>query len=297
MKKILIYGLVSSENIDVIKYVGKTNQKINKRINDHIRESYKLKTKKDKWVQSVINSGYSIKYQIIEECDESNWLIREKYWISKINDLTNISKGGDGGRALVATKTFEELCEFSHKNMVNVKNSIEWVKFVINNPQYKFLPKYPQASYKNRGWTSWGELLVNYSGTDSNKRNCYRLILTYNECKKYLKVFNLKNNKEFKKIIKTLTIKIPSAPYEYYKKNNTWVSWGDFLSNDNIYHKNKEFLTYYEAKKILKPFNFRSKNQYREFIKKTKYYFPFDPDRFYKNNWGGWCDFLSKKTH
>ena len=55
MEKVLIYGLVSSENINVIKYVGKTHQKITKRIHNHIRESYKLKTKKDIWLQSVIS--------------------------------------------------------------------------------------------------------------------------------------------------------------------------------------------------------------------------------------------------
>ena len=47
-EKILIYGLVSSEDLSKIKYIGKTKQKISKRIHDHIRESYKLKTKKDK---------------------------------------------------------------------------------------------------------------------------------------------------------------------------------------------------------------------------------------------------------
>ena len=296
MKKILIYGLVSSENIDVIKYVGKTNQKINKRINDHIRESYKLKTKKDKWIQSVINSGYSIKYQIIEECDESNWLIREKYWISKINDLTNISKGGDGGRGLVATKTFGELCEFSHKNMVNVKNSIEWVKFVINNPQYKFLPKYPQASYKNRGWTSWEELLVNYSGTDSNRRNCYRVILTYNECKKLIYNLKIKDSKEWRLIIKSLGPEIPTAPDKFYSKTNEWVSWGDFLGNGNVSNKRKQYLNYYEAKLKIGNYKFKNRLEYNKFIKINGVIdgIPYNPHRFYSktNEWINWVEFL-----
>ena len=140
-KKILIYGLVSSENLDEIKYIGKTYQNIKKRIHDHIRESKKLKTKKDIWIQETLNKNLKITYKIIEECDESNWLIREKYWIKKLKKLTNISKGGDGGRGLLATKTYDELKDFVLKNASNVKNSKEWINFVINNPEFNFVFK------------------------------------------------------------------------------------------------------------------------------------------------------------
>ena len=195
MKNILIYGLVSSHNIDVIKYVGKTCQKISKRIHDHIRESYKLKTKKDIWIQDVINNSNKIQYIILEECDESNWCEKEKKWISSFEDLTNISKGGDEGRKLKAKLTYQDLRSFSHKNMTDVKNSIDWVYFVKNNTQYNFLPKYPYASYKNRGWVSWEDLLINYNGSNSNRRNAFREIFSYDECVSYLVNFSFKSKK------------------------------------------------------------------------------------------------------
>jgi hypothetical protein len=298
-KKILIYGLVSSENLNEIKYVGKTYQNIKKRIHDHIRESKKLKTKKDIWIQETLDKNLKIEYKIIEECDESNWLIREKYWIKKLKKLTNISKGGDGGRGLLATKTYDELKDFVSKSANNVKNSKEWINFVINNPEFNFLPKYPSASYKNRGWISWSDFLINYKGVDSYRRNAFKYIFTYNEAKEFLSTLNIKNCKEFKKIIKSLDSRVPSSPDEYYKKRNSWINWSDFLSNKNIYHKNKNFLNYNVAKNILKIYNLKSANEYQNFIKKNKnYMLPFNADKFYKkrNVWLGWSDFLNYKN-
>jgi hypothetical protein len=297
---ILIYGLVDTKEPTKIKYVGKTHQKINKRIHDHIRESYKLKTKKDIWIQSVLSeSDNNINYVILEKCTKYNWLEREKYWINKLDGLTNTSKGGDGGRGLLATMSYEELKKFANDYMTGVTNSISWIKFVNENKQYNFLPKYPYASYKNRGWISWSDLLLNYNGSicenNLNRRDAFRPIFSYDECKNYLKSFNIKNVKDFKRIIKTLNPMVPSAPDEYYKKLNTWISWIDFLSSKNFNHKNKNFLTYEEAKLILKPLNLKSALEYKNFIKKSDFIFPFNPNRFYKNTWISWSDFLSKK--
>lgn len=299
----MIYGLVSSEEPKKIRYVGKTHQKISKRIHDHIRESFKLKTKKDIWIQTVLNDSYNINYIIIEMCDKDAWLKREIYWIDKLNYLTNTSKGGDGGRGLLAVKSYYEIREFAHKNMINVRNSAEWIKFVNNNPQYDFLPKFPYSSYKNRGWVSWSDLLPNYGGT-SNRRNAFRNIFNYDECKLFLKSYKISSSKEFKKLTKNIDSRVPSMPDIYYKKTNEWVSWMDFLNNDNIYYKKNEFLSYYDAIKNLKKLNLKSKNEYiifiKEYNKNNALKFPTDPDRFYnkQNTWFGWGEYLSKnKTH
>jgi hypothetical protein len=229
MKNIIIYGLVSSEEPNKIRYVGKTHQKISKRIHDHIRESLKLKTKKDIWIQTVLSNSHNIEYVIIEICDKDTWLEREIYWISNLDYLTNTSKGGDGGRGLLAVKSYSEIRDFAHKNMINVKNSTEWVRFVEDNPQYEFLPKFPYTSYKNRGWVSWKDLLVNYGGVN-NRRNTFRYMFTYEECKNYLKQYKIIGRRKFKEKIKIFDSRVPSMPDSYYKKTGEWVNWMDFLS-------------------------------------------------------------------
>jgi len=297
MEKILIYGLVSSENLDEIKYIGKTKQKINKRIHDHIRESKKIKTKKDIWIQNALNNGFSITYKIIEECDESNWVIKEKYWISKLSGLTNTSKGGDGGRGLLATKNFIELKQFVLENMTDVKNSIDWVRFVAENKQFNFLPKYPHSSYKNRGWTSWGDLLINYNGSQSNKRNCNRPILGYDECKNLIYNLKIKDSKEWRLIVKSLGPEVPTAPDKFYSKTGEWVSWGEFLGNGNVSNKKKTYLNYSGANKKIKNYKFKNRTQYINFIKVNGLIdgIPYHPHKFYKktNDWVNWGVFLN----
>lgn len=293
---VLIYGLVSSNEPNKICYIGKTKQNIKKRIHDHIRESNKLKTKKDFWIQSVLNDKYEILVKIIESCNDNNWFERERYWISKTPNLTNISKGGDGGRGLKAVLQYNELKEFAHKNMLHVKNSIEWVKFVKENQNFNFIPKYPYASYKNRGWVSWADLLLNYRGSLSGKRNAFKPFFKYWESKEKLKKIGIKNKKEYKQRVKEIEVGIPTNPDVYYKRDGTWISWGDFLSTKSKYHKNKPFLSYNEAKKFLKQYLLKSGNEYRGFIKTLKISLPYEPDRFYKRRkeWINWSDFLSK---
>lgn len=230
--KIYIYGLHEVNHPEQIKYIGKTHQKINKRIHDHIRESAKLKTKKDFWIQSVINTGGSITYKIIETHNDDSWIEREKYWISTIDGLLNISKGGDGGRGLAYEKTYDELKQFVHTEQPDIKNRTEWMNYVKAHPEYLFLPMDPYSVYKTRGWINWKDFLINYNG-DKSVRNPFRQLFNYKDCKEFIKVYSIKNSIEWRKCRKTLDPRIPTAPDRYYKKTNEWKGWPDFLDNGN----------------------------------------------------------------
>jgi len=94
MKKIYIYGLYEEGN-EEYRYIGKTNkQDLQKRLNEHIKESFKDShttqlTHKKNWIKSVINKDKKINIKCIEEVNNENWEEREKYWISYFNNLTN----------------------------------------------------------------------------------------------------------------------------------------------------------------------------------------------------------------
>ena len=296
MCKIYIYGLISSELPLEIKYIGKSKQKLTKRVHDHIRESYKLKTKKDVWIQLVINKNCRVLYKKIEQVTEHNWAERERYWISNIKNLTNVSKGGDGGRGLIYNKSYDELKLFIKENMKNVHNSIDWIKFVNNNPNFAFLPKYPYASYKNRGWISWSDFLYDYNGNPSQRRNAFKNLFKYHECKEFIKKYNIKSVKEWRKSIKILDIRIPSAPDYYYSKTNEWESWGNFLGTKNTYTKN--FLTYKSAKEMFINLKLNSHKDYIRYIKynNLENILPYNPHAIYSktNEWENWYIFLHK---
>ena len=107
---IKIYGIkVKNENV---KYVGKTNGTLSKRLTLHKYESKRAtnKTHKHNWILKNFNN---LEIILLEEVNEENWEICEKKWIAKygLDKLTNSSEGGIGGCGVKLSKT--------HKNNIS----------------------------------------------------------------------------------------------------------------------------------------------------------------------------------
>jgi hypothetical protein len=94
--EISIYGLVDSLTNE-IRYVGKTTQTLNKRLSQHLWDKNKSNPHKFNWIQQLKSNGLKPIIILLETCDESNWVEREKFWIQKLNNLTNITQGGENG--------------------------------------------------------------------------------------------------------------------------------------------------------------------------------------------------------
>jgi hypothetical protein len=97
MKKIYIYTLSDPSNMEV-RYIGKTGN-IKNRYISHISNSKHLTSYLGNWIKHLLNKGLKPVINIIEECDESNWIEREIYHIKSFKDagfdLINYSKGGN----------------------------------------------------------------------------------------------------------------------------------------------------------------------------------------------------------
>lgn len=120
MRKIYIYALYE-DGKEEYRYIGKTyNLKL--RLKEHIREAFsvKLPTHKINWIKSVINNGKNINIKCIEEANEDNWQEREKYWISKYDNLTNSTEGGECGRTIFYTMSYKHLFLKNHPNLPNL---------------------------------------------------------------------------------------------------------------------------------------------------------------------------------
>lgn len=91
-----IYALKDPNTLE-IRYIGVTTQKLSQRLANHVYYSKKRNcTHVHNWILSLINQG---KYPMIEQVDcanENNWEQKEKEWISKTVNLTNIDSGGKG---------------------------------------------------------------------------------------------------------------------------------------------------------------------------------------------------------
>ena len=93
--EIKIYGLVDPRT-NTIRYVGKTKQSLKIRLSRHINDKPKHNTYKYNWICSLKKEGVVPIIIELESCDETNWIEREKYWIKKIDNLTNLTTGGEG---------------------------------------------------------------------------------------------------------------------------------------------------------------------------------------------------------
>lgn len=83
-----------------VRYVGKTVQKLSKRLSFHITAAKSGKNHKSCWIRNVLSFELIPIIELIEIVPGSDgWEDREKYWISYYNigrRLTNMTAGGDG---------------------------------------------------------------------------------------------------------------------------------------------------------------------------------------------------------
>lgn len=80
-----IYGLFDPVTLQ-LRYIGKTTDPY-KRENEH--NNRKGKTPKDKWIEKLKSKGLDPFYCVIEECDDNNCWIMERYFIKKYNHKRN----------------------------------------------------------------------------------------------------------------------------------------------------------------------------------------------------------------
>jgi predicted GIY-YIG superfamily endonuclease len=96
-KPVYIYSLVDPRD-NKVKYIGKTVN-LEKRMEQHLYWFTGTNPRKERWIQKLKDKGFKPEMAVIEECNQSNWMEREKYWIAYYRevcpDLTNIADGGE----------------------------------------------------------------------------------------------------------------------------------------------------------------------------------------------------------
>ena len=235
MEKTFIYGLISKSTPNIIRYVGKADNPLN-RLKRHIHNTKysfnvnKKLTHKDYW---IIQENYEIDIIILEECDKDVWIDREKHHMSIYENLTNTSEGGKGGSGIKYKLTYNEVKDWVSNNL-NIKSKSEWYKHLSHLPD--FITHYPREVYLKRGWISWIDFLNSKNKWDNNVN-----YLTYNEAKTIIHELKIRSGFEYKEFVKNNKIpkNIPNRPERFYK-NRGWVSMGDFLGTGRIANQYKK---------------------------------------------------------
>lgn len=146
MKKYIIYTLENPETGE-IKYVGKTSEKLNFRLNKHTTTSeLKKRNKRTNWIKSLKKKNLK---PIIKELDIANSneesIILEIYWISQFKNWGfKLVNGTDGGEGSVNYKHSNESKKKISKNSINCWNTIWKDK---KKPIVKKMSKEEQAKH------------------------------------------------------------------------------------------------------------------------------------------------------
>lgn len=80
-----------------IRYIGFTSKTLKYRLSKHIDNAKYNKHNKRlcNWILKYLKLDLKPIIELIEVCNENNWIEREKYWIKYYSNLLNISEGGD----------------------------------------------------------------------------------------------------------------------------------------------------------------------------------------------------------
>jgi hypothetical protein len=87
--------------------------------------------------------------------------------------------------------------------------------------------------------------------------------------------------------------KIPKRPDIIYKAHG-WVSWNDYLGNNNKFQHKRQFVSYEEARKWARSLGLRTYEQWRNYLKEGGHKpenIPARPDYYYRG-WFTWKDYL-----
>lgn len=100
-KMVVIYALSDPRRPALIRYIGKTKERLKRRLDCHIAKAKGTEPAyhKSNWIRKLLAEGLRPLIWPIEVCSGCDWKERERHWISlfKPIGLTNTVPGGGGG--------------------------------------------------------------------------------------------------------------------------------------------------------------------------------------------------------
>ena len=178
----------------------------------------------------------------------------------------------------------------------NIKSRRLWVEaFRENQLPDEINIASPDRKFKPH-WKSWADWLGSefYSGKTIHQR-----LLKYENLKKAVINLNLKTAAEYKKYWKEYRPEgWPSQPEKSYKIEGKWVSWGNFLNTAKLSNseKSSKFLTYKQAKKVVKKMGITSFSRYKQFAREYDNLPVFPKESYQNKGWISYDDFFGRNN-
>lgn len=231
-RPVYIYGLL--DEFDVIRYIGKTVQKPEKRFQHHISLAKRgCKYYVYKWIRKMINVDKLPTLKILEECTSETFVEREKHYIATLPNLCNIKEGGETGRMY---SDFSWVKEAVKKKRENIEKNRKY-SILIFDTNKNFIKKYESRVTLCREFEISQNKLSNYIVKQSLFRSKYFII--------YEKDYNkfIKSNKKHHRKIKITTF---DEDLIFDKQSDAAIYLGvsKTVFNQILHNKTKNFKGY-----------------------------------------------------
>jgi hypothetical protein len=203
---------------------------------------------------------------------------------------------GNGGKRRIrwagtAVLTYSEAREVARA--LKLSSMHGWLKLHQEGKLPKELPATPGAVYKSE-WTGW----VDFLGTGNRTRKARKAsYVTYEEAQEAAALAKIFTEMEWR-VWATTPGRPPSVPGNPDKVYEEWTGWKLFLSvsrkkNHHVPKHQKIWLSYADAKELLKGYSLRSSGQFRLAVSNLPELdqIPLHACAYYKE-WISWNDFL-----
>nr|AIF07963.1 hypothetical protein [uncultured marine thaumarchaeote KM3_25_G08] len=171
----------------------------------------------------------------------------------------------------------------------NIESANQWKTACKNNSIPVNIPRNPSQVYE-KSWQGWGDFL----GTGYEHTKKFR---SYVDAKKFCKENGIKSQPDYQKFSKSAKRPndMPSNPYGVYKKQGTWISWGDFTGTGRVSFKDKTYCSYEDAQKFVQSHKIETQKQWNTACKNNSIpeNIPVGVENYYKKQgtWTTWGDF------
>ncbi|MBC8304886.1 MAG: DEAD/DEAH box helicase family protein, partial [Pelagibacterales bacterium] len=218
--------------------------------------------------------------------------------ITKVNILTKVDS--DVFEKSIQLKVWNKIAKINYRSFdearkfaksLELKSSSEWNNFCRLKKKPLDIPQDVRYIYKNKGWTSMGDFLGTGRIADQLKE-----YLSYREAKKSIHKLKLQSVRDWAKYTKSINfpVNIPKHPHQTYSKNNTWVSYGDFLGTGRVSDNLKKYRSFKEARIFARSLKLSQRKEWDILFQKNKLPkdIPLAPHNTYKNQFVSYSDFF-----
>ena len=176
-----------------------------------------------------------------------------------------------------------------------IKTKREFQEWSKSERRPKNFPSTPYQVYINE-WKGWGDFLG--TGNISTRKKEKRDWMSFQDAKALMQRQGIRTRGQFQEWSKSKKRPkdFPSTPYQVY--TNEWKGWGDFLGTGNISVRNRDWMSFQDAKALMQSQNIKTNTEFNEWKQAghRPENFPSRPDQTYKDKWTSWGDFLGTRN-